>query len=40
MLGSITRDPIFCSKARIVLQVKKKIQVIDDYKKITERCVL
>jgi hypothetical protein len=23
-----------------VLQVKKKIQVIDDYKKITERCVL
>ena len=22
MLGSITRDPIFCSKARIVLQVK------------------
>jgi hypothetical protein len=23
MLGSITRDPIFCSKARILLQVKK-----------------
>ena len=22
MLGSITRDPIFCSKARILLQVK------------------
>jgi hypothetical protein len=22
MLGSITRDPIFCSKAQILLQVK------------------
>ena len=25
MLGSITRDPIFCSKARILLQVKNII---------------
>jgi hypothetical protein len=25
MLGSITRDPIFCSKARILLQVKNNL---------------
>jgi hypothetical protein len=41
MLGSITRDPIFCSKARILLQVKNIfLHVIDDYEKITGRCVL
>jgi hypothetical protein len=37
MLGSITRDPIFCSKARIQ---KYFFQVIDDYEKITGRCIL
>ena len=41
MLGSITRDPIFCSKARILLQVKNIVFIIiDDYEKITRRCVL
>ena len=41
MLGSITRDPIFCSKARILLQVKNIFfQVIDDYEKITGRCTM
>jgi hypothetical protein len=41
MLGSTTHDPIFCSKAQILLQVKNIFfQVIDDYEKITGRCVL
>jgi hypothetical protein len=38
MLGSTTRDPIFCSKTRMLLQVTNIFfQVIDDYEKITGR---
>jgi hypothetical protein len=41
MLGSITRDPIFCSKAQnFVASQKYFFQVIDNYEKITGRCVL